>query len=138
MRLVLGFQFAHTPGVPVPPGAVTPLSRTWIEYDATPETASVPDHDTVKLFDDCDALRLPTAEVGAVVSRLIVSEAATDTLPSPSRNQACTVLVPSPPLRWNGRLAAYGCQLLSTKVPFWQTRTSVTPTLSAACRVSVT
>ena len=29
VTLVLGFQLVQLPGLPVPPGAVTPSSRTW-------------------------------------------------------------------------------------------------------------
>src|SRR3954449_4629392 len=103
-----------------------------------PETVSVPDHETVKLVVVCAAARLATEELGGVVSSLIVSEAATDTLWSASRNWAWTVLVPSPALSVKGRLVAKGCQVAPVKALSSDSRIWVTPTLSVADRVSVT
>src|SRR3954462_11547940 len=103
-----------------------------------PDVASVPDHETVKLVDDCEAPSAATAEAGAVASSVIASEARADTLPSASRNHANRFLAPSPAVSWNGALAANGCQLLSTKVPLADPRISVTATLSEADRLSVT
>src|SRR3954465_4266896 len=103
-----------------------------------PEVASVPDHETVKLVEDCEAPSGATLEAGAVASSVIASEARADTLPSASRNHANRFLAPSPAVSWKGTLAAEGCQLLPTKGPLADTRSAVTATLSEADRLSVT
>ena len=78
----------QVPGVPIPPGAVMPSSRTWTSYVATPEVASEPDQLTAKEGYVSDAGRAVTAELGATVSRMMEAETTSLTLPSASRNWA--------------------------------------------------
>src|SRR5690242_2124300 len=88
------FQFVHDPGEPVPPGGVTPSSRTWTSYASMSDVASVPDHDTLKFGDDCGPPKSVTSEVGLVVSSVMLSETIVEGVPTPSRNCANTVFAP--------------------------------------------
>src|SRR6476660_1289036 len=102
--------------------------------------ASFPDHDTVKLADDCWPTRLPIDADGSVVSSVIASETGGgfEVLPSRSRNWAYSVLPPSPVLSWNRVLVAYGCQLAPVKEESSDNSISVTPALSDADSATVT